>query len=177
LAANCPRRSPGSTRPSKHWPVISWRRRQPKLPPRTRPDPARASRRHAKQTRKRGAPRGADRGRRGLTQSGFQGKKDQGYLPHHNRRTLYPCGHRISCWDGTRCDPDSIFGNHRVVFEAVPGFMAIRRCPAARVAFHNRHSYEKALRFDRQVKKLGLYNDLKEIGSDRAAKNGFRTRC
>ena len=67
--------------------------------------------------------------------------------------------------------------NQRVVFEAVPGFIAIRRCPAARVAFRNRHSYEKALRFDRRVKKLGLYNDLREIGSGRAAKNGFRMRC
>ncbi len=38
------------------------------------------------------------------------------------------------------------------------------------MAFHNRHSYEKVLRFDRQVKKLGLYNDLKEIGSNRAEK-------
>jgi hypothetical protein len=34
----------------------------------------------------------------------------------------------------------------------------------------NRVSYERALRFDQQVKKLEQYNDLKEIGSDRAAK-------
>jgi hypothetical protein len=34
----------------------------------------------------------------------------------------------------------------------------------------NRHTYETALRFDRQSKKLEQYNDLKEIGSDRAAK-------
>ncbi len=38
------------------------------------------------------------------------------------------------------------------------------------MAFHDRHSCEKVLRFDRQVKKLGLYNDLREMESDRAKK-------
>jgi hypothetical protein len=33
-----------------------------------------------------------------------------------------------------------------------------------------RHTYERALRFDRQSSKLEQYNDLKEIGSDTMAK-------
>ena len=45
-----------------------------------------------------------------------------------------------------------------------------RRDPKWGANRDDRCSYEQALHFDRQVKKLEQYRDLKEIGSDRAAK-------